>query len=146
MSVHVEPQYDPAHPLGTRADEASIGELTSQLTQHLSRLVRDEMALAQLEAKQRAKRFGLGLGMFGLGGVFAFFGACAALTAAILGLALVLPGWLSALIVAGALLVLAGMVALTGKKSIDSGSPPVPTQAMQSVREDAAAVREAIKK
>ena len=146
MSVHVEPHYDPANPLGTRADDTSIGELTSQLTEHLSRLVRDEMALAQLEAKQRAKRFGLGLGMFGMGGMFAFFGACAALTAAILGLALVVPGWLAALIVAGALMLFAGMVALTGKKSIDRGSPPMPTQAMQSVRDDAAAVREAIKK
>jgi hypothetical protein len=143
MSVHAEPQYSGAH--GVRADDASIGQLTSQLTEQLSRLVRDEMALAQLEAKQRAKRFGLGIGMFGVGGVFLFFGACAGLTAAILGLAIVVPAWLAALIVAGALIVLAGMVALTGKKSIDRGSPPVPTQAIQSVREDAAAVRKAIK-
>jgi hypothetical protein len=145
MSVHAEPQYDPAHPPGPRAEDTSIGALTSQLTEHLSRLVRDEMALAQLEAKQRAKRFGIGLGMFGVGGVFLFFGASAGVAAAILGLANVMPGWLAALVVAGALMVLAGIVALTGKKSIDRGSPPVPTQAMQSVREDAAAVREAIK-
>jgi len=145
MSVHVEPQYDAAHP-PARADEATVGQLTSQLTEQLSRLVRDEMALAQLEAKQRAKRFGLGLGMFGVGGVLLFFGAAAGVAAAILALSLVVSGWLAALIVAAALMVLAGMVALTGKKSIDRGSPPVPTEAIQSVKQDAAAVREAIRK
>jgi hypothetical protein len=142
MSVHVEPQFDPARP--PASSEASIGQLTSQLTEQLSRLVRDEMALAQLEAKQRAKRFGLGLGMFGVGGVCLFFGGCAAIAAAILALAIVVPAWLAALIVAGALMVLAGLVAITGKKALDRGSPPLPTEAMRSVREDAAAVKGAL--
>lgn len=142
MSVRVEPQFDPAHP--PASTEASVGQLTSQLTEQLSRLVRDEMALAQLEAKQRAKRFGLGLGMFGFGGVCLFFGACAAITAAILALTIVVPGWLAALIVAGALMVFAGLVAVTGKKAIERGSPPVPTEAIRSVRADAAAVKDAL--
>jgi hypothetical protein len=41
-------------------------------------------------------------------------------------------------------MVLAGMVALTGKKSMDRGNPPLPTEAIRSVREDAAAVKEAL--
>jgi putative superfamily III holin-X len=142
MSVRVEPQFEPSR--APTSDDASIGQLTSQLTEQLSRLVRDELALAQLEAKQRAKRFGLGLGMFGVGGIFLFFGACAAIAAAILALAIVVPGWLAALIVAGALMVLAGIVALTGKKSFDRGSPPMPTEAIRSVREDAAVVKGAL--
>jgi hypothetical protein len=142
MSVRVEPQFDPTRTPASA--DASIGQLTSQLTEQLSRLVRDEMALAQLEAKQRAKRFGLGLGMFGVGGVFLFFGASAAIAAAILALAIVVPAWLAALIVAGALMFLAGIVALTGKKSIERGSPPMPTEAIRSVREDAAVVKNAL--
>jgi hypothetical protein len=145
MSVHVEPHYD-SNGGSTVPADASIGQLTSQLTEQLSRLVRDEMALAQLEAKQRAKRFGLGIGMFGVGGVFLFFGAGAGVAAAILGIATVVSGWLAAVIVTAALFLLAGVVALTGKKSLDRGSPPVPTEAIQSMKDDAAAVREAIRK
>lgn len=142
MSVHAEPQY-PAERSAAPPD-ASVGQLTSQLSEQLSRLVRDEMALAKLEAKQRAKMFGLGIGMFGVGGVCLFFGAGAGVAAAILGLANAVPGWLAAVIVAAALMLLAGIVALTGKKSIDRGSPPVPSDTMQSVREDAAAVKGAL--
>lgn len=140
MSVHVEPHQDPNQP----PTEESVGQLTSQLTEQLSRLIRDEMALAQVEAKQRAKRFGLGLGLFGVGGLFLFFGACAAVAACILALTIVVPGWLAAVIVAGVLMAMAGMVALTGKKSIDRGRPPVPTEAIRSVREDAATVKDAL--
>jgi MFS family permease len=145
MSVHAEPQPDPASRSAALAD-ASVGQLASQLSEQASRLVRNEMALAQLEAKQRAKRFGFGLGMFGVGGVCVFYAVGAAIAAAILGLANVVPGWLAAVIVAAALIVIAGIVSLTGKKSIDRGSPPVPTETMQNVREDAAAVKGALQR
>jgi Flp pilus assembly protein TadB len=143
MSVHVEPQYSSAHPPAA-ASGASIGQLTSQVTEQLSRLIRDEMALAQVEAKQRAKRFGLGIGMFGVGGVCLFFAACAGVAAAILALSYVVPAWLAALIVAGAFVLFAGLVAVTGKKSIERGSPPVPTEALRSVRKDAEVVKGAL--
>lgn len=145
MSVHAEPQHNPADRSGAGSD-ASVGQLASQLSEQLSRLVRDEMALAQLEAKQRAKFFGVGLGMFGVGGVLLFFGAAAGITAAILGLANAVPAWLAAVIVAAALILCAGIVALTGKKSIDRAGPPVPADTMQSVREDAAAVKDAFRR
>jgi hypothetical protein len=145
MSVHVEPQPDPVA-RSVAVSDASVGQLASQLSEQVSRLVRDEMALAQLEAKQRAKRFGVGIGMFGVGGVCLFYAAGAAIAAAILGLANVMPGWLAAVIVAAALIVAAGIVSLTGKKSIDRGSPPMPTETMQSVREDAAAVKGALQR
>ena len=145
MSVQAEPQHDPADRSGAGTD-ASVGQLASQLSEQLSRLVRAEMALAQVEAKHRAKRYGLGFGMFGASGAFLFFGAGAGVAAAILGLANAVPGWLAAVIVAAALMVLAGVVALTGKKSIDRGGPPIPTETMRSVREDAAVVKGALRR
>jgi len=145
MSVQAEPHHDPSARSGADPD-ASVGQLTSQLSEHLSRLVRDEMALAQVEAKQRAKRFGVGFGMFGAGGVFLFYGAGAGVAAAILGLANAVSGWLAAVIVGAALMILAGIVALTGKKSIDRGSPPIPTETMRSVREDVEAVKGALRR
>ena len=141
MSVHVEPR----HPAVASSD-ASVGQLASQLSEQLSRLVRDEMALAQVEAKQRVKHFGVGFGMFGAGGVFLFYGAGAAIAGAILGLANVVSGWLAAIIVAAALILLAGIVALVGKKSIDRGNPPIPTETISRVREDVAAVKGALRR
>jgi hypothetical protein len=131
---------------GPAAQDASVGELTSRLTEQVSRLVRDELALAQLEAKQKARRIGVGIGMFGASGGLAVFGAMCAVAAAVLGVANVLPAWLAALIVAGALFLVAGLLALIGKAGIKRGTPPVPTEAVQSTKADVAAVREAVKR
>ncbi|WP_347060203.1 phage holin family protein [Blastococcus sp. HT6-30] len=136
----------------TRADatplpeNASTGQLIGQLTEQISRLVRDEARLAQAEVTQKAKKLGVGAGLFGGAGLVAFFGAAALITAAILALALVLPGWLAALIVGVVLLAVAGVLALLGKKDVQQGSPPVPTEAVSSVKTDIATVKESARR
>jgi len=125
-------------------DDASLGQLTARLSEQVSRLVRDELALAQVEAKAKAKRLGLGFSMFGAGGMLAFLGLATAVAAAVLGLATAVSAWLAAVIVAAALFLVAGIVALTGKKAVAAGSPPVPTAAIESSKADVAAVREAV--
>ena len=77
-------------------DDASLGQLTARMSEQVSRLVRDELALAQLEAAQKTKRLGLGLGMFGGSGLLAFFGTGVAITAGVPGLATEGAGWLAA--------------------------------------------------
>jgi uncharacterized membrane protein YqjE len=134
---------DAAAPAASAADK-SVGQLTAQLGEQVSRLVRDELALAQTEAKQRAKRVGLGLGTFGFAGLLAFFGACCLVAAAVLGLSNVLRPWFAALIVAGALLFLALLVVLPGWKGITERRPAVPQDSVESVRADLAAVRQAM--
>lgn len=151
MTLSAEPHRPVPHravevPTEAPPDDTSIGQLASHLSEQMTRLVRDELALAQTEAKQRAKRMGLGIGMFGAGGLLGFFGACCAVAAGVLGLANVLAGWLSALIIAAGLFVLAGLVVLPGKKNLQKGTPPVPSDAVDSVKADAAAVREAVKR
>jgi hypothetical protein len=71
----------------TAPSQASTGELSDQLTH----LVRDEVRLAQAEVTQKAKRMGIGIGLFGGAGVVALLGVSALVTAAILGPANVLP-------------------------------------------------------
>src|SRR4051812_35096922 len=134
------------HAHASPAGDASLGQLTARMSEQVSRLVRDELALAQLEATQKTKRLGVGLGMFGGSGLLAFFGTGVAITAAVLGLATVLAPWLAALIVAAALFVVAGLVAVTGKKAVASASPPVPAEAIESTKADVAAVRQAVKR
>src|ERR687895_769409 len=93
-------------------EDASTGQLISQLTEQLSSLVRSEARLAQAEVTQKAKRLGIGAGLFGGAGLFAFFGLAVLISTAILALALVLPAWLAGLIVAVVLFAIAGVLAV----------------------------------
>ena len=127
-------------------EDASTGQLIGQLTEQISRLVRDEARLAQAEVTQKAKNLGVGAGLFGGAGLVAFFGLAALITTAILALALVLPAWLAALIVAVVLFAIAGVLALVGKKDGPKGSPPVPTEAISSVKTDIATVKESARR
>jgi hypothetical protein len=145
------PMPQPATAGATRADapapapeDASTGQLIGQLTEQLSRLVRDEARLAQAEVSQKAKRLGVGAGLFGGAGLMAFFGLAVLITAAVLALDLVLPAWLAALIVAVVLFAVAGVLALVGKKDVEQASPPVPTQAIAGVRADIATVKQGL--
>jgi hypothetical protein len=121
--------------------DASTGQLIGQLTEQLSRLVRDEARLAQAEVSQKAKKLGVGAGLFGGAGLMAFFGLAVLITAAVLALDLVLPAWLAAVIVAVVLFAVAGVLALVGKKDVEQASPPVPTQAIAGVQADIATVK-----
>ncbi|WP_110944470.1 phage holin family protein [Streptomyces niger] len=122
--------------------EESVGVLVSRASQQLSQLVREEMQLAQAEMVRKGKQFGIGGGLFGGAGVVAFLALEALVVTVIAALALVLPVWASALIVTGALLVLAGILALTGKKEIGRATPPTPQEAIAGVKADVAEVRE----
>lgn len=125
------------------AGDASTGELISRLTEQISTLVRDEARLAQAEVTQKAKRLGMGAGLFGGAGLVAFFGLALLISAAVLGLAEALPGWLAAVIVAVVLFAVAGVLALIGGKDVQRGTPPVPTQAIASTKADIATVKKA---
>ena len=126
--------------------DASTGQLIGQLTEQISRLVRDEARLAQAEVTQKAKRLGVGAGLFGGAGLVAFFGLAVLIAAVVLALALVVPGWLAALIVAVVLFAVAGVLALVGKKDVEKGAPPVPTEAIASTKEDIATVKESARR
>ena len=128
------------------AAEPSTGQLVSELTDQISRLVRDEARLAQVEVTQKAKRLGIGAGLFGGAGLFAFFGLAALITTAILLLALVVPAWLAALIVAVVLFAVAGVLALVGKKDVQKATPPVPTEAIASTKTDIQTVKESARR
>jgi hypothetical protein len=79
--------------------------------------------------------------MFGGAGAVALYGVGALVAAAILGLATVLEPWISAAAVGVALLVIAGVLALTGKKELDEAGPAKPEQALESVQRDVETVK-----
>ncbi|MCU1624982.1 MAG: hypothetical protein JWL79_3827 [Frankiales bacterium] len=126
---------------GTLQEGASLGELVARITEETSTLVRDELRLAQLEMARKGKYAGVGAALLGSGALFAVCGVGALVAAAVLGLALVVPGWAAALIVAGSLFALALVAALVGKKEISGAVPPVPEEALKSMKLDLAALK-----
>ncbi|MER5455007.1 MULTISPECIES: phage holin family protein [unclassified Micromonospora] len=125
--------------------EPSTAELVQRATEQVSRLVRDELALARAELTEKGKHAGIGVGLLAGGGALAFLGLGALVTAAILLLALVLPAWAAALIVAAVVFLIAGVLALLGKKQVSQAVPPVPQATVQSLRADVDVVSAAVK-
>jgi uncharacterized membrane protein YqjE len=124
------------------ADERSAGELVKQMSEQVSRLVRDEIKLAQLEMTRKGKQAGLGAGLLGGSGVIALYGMACILACVIAAISLVLPVWLSALIIGVALLLVSALAALIGKGRMQKASPPVPREAVDSVKADVEVIRE----
>jgi Flp pilus assembly protein TadB len=124
------------------AADTPLGELMSQLSSQTSRLVRDEMRLAQKEFQESAKHAGIGAGLLSVAGLLAMFGFAAIIAAAIAALSVVLPVWASALIVAAVLLLAAGVAGIISKGQVQQASP-APEQTMANVKKDIDEVKEA---
>jgi membrane protein len=124
--------------------DAPTGDLVSRASEQLSTLVRDEIRLAQAELAQKGRRAGLGIGLFGGAGAIAWFGAGTFVAAAVLGLAVVVSPWLSAVIVGAVLLAIAGILALIGKREVTRATPITPQESLDSVRHDVDAVKKGL--
>jgi uncharacterized membrane protein YqjE len=122
--------------------DRSTGELVKQLSEQVSLLVHDELKLAQLEMTRKGKQAGIGVGMLGGGGVIALYGIGCLIACAIIAISRLLALWLSALVVGAALLAVAGIAALVGKSRLQQATPPVPQEAVQSVKADVDEIKE----
>ena len=118
-----------------------LGELVQDLSRQTSTLIRQEMRLAQAELTEKGRHAGKGAGMFGGAGLVALYGVGALIAAAILGLATVLEPWIAAAAIGAGLLLVAGILALTGKKELEEAGPPKPEQAIESVQRDIETVK-----
>jgi uncharacterized membrane protein YqjE len=118
-----------------------IGAVVHRLSEQIPELVRSEIRLAQVELAEKGKHAGTGIGMFGGAGLLALYGLAALFTTAIIALDLVLPLWLSALIVTVVLFAAAGIAALLGRKQVKQATPPAPERAIAGVKEDVEAVK-----
>jgi hypothetical protein len=124
------------------AADKSAADLVKQLSEQVSVLVRDELKLAQLEMSRKGKQAGIGIGMLGGSGMVALYAVGCLIACAIIAISGVLAAWLAALIVGLALLAIAGAAALAGKGRLRKASPPVPDQAVDSVKADVEEVKE----
>jgi uncharacterized membrane protein YqjE len=129
----------------TARPEASTADLVRTAAEQISDLVRAELRLASAEMAQKGKRAGMGAGLFGGAGALAFYGVGCLVATAVLGLAVVLPAWLAALLVAVALFLLAGIVALAGRAKVRQAGPMLPQLAIQETSADVQTVMQAAK-
>ena len=122
--------------------DASVGDLVQRLSQQTATLIRQELRLAQAEMKEKGKRAGIGAGLFGAGGALTLYAFGALVAGVIMVVGEVVAMWIAAFIVAGVLLLLAGVMALVGKKQVAQATPPKPEAAIDSVQADVAEIKE----
>ncbi len=125
----------------TGRERRGLFGLIADIPSLLRELLEAEIDSFKAEIVGKLKAAGLGAGFLVASGTFAFFAILVLTAAAILALALVVPAWAAALIVAGALLLLAGIAAAIGVNRLKHGVPPTPSDTIQSVKEDVRVVR-----
>jgi uncharacterized membrane protein YqjE len=116
--------------------EQPVGNVVKQLSEDLSTLVRQELQLAQAEMREKGKRAGVGIGMFGGAGIAAFLALGSLTTCLVAALATGMEVWLAALIVTVVYGAVAAVLALTGRDRVAEASPPVPEQTAETLKED----------
>ncbi|MEA2167346.1 MAG: hypothetical protein QOF76_646 [Solirubrobacteraceae bacterium] len=118
-----------------KSDETTA-ELVRDLSQQMSRLVSQELALAKAEVSEKGRQAGIGAGMFGGAGVLGLYAVGALIATVIALLATAMDTWIAALIVTAVLGAGAGVLALMGKGKVQQATPPQPEMTMASVKQD----------
>jgi len=117
-------------------DDRSLGDIVGDIVKDLGALIRQELDLAKTEAKADVAKAGKGAGMLGGAGVAAL------LTLIFVSLALsylldnVMPDEVAALIVGVLWAIVAGVLAMSGKKQLQNVNPALETT-QQTLKEDA---------
>lgn len=131
----------PSEPSRRTTPRRSLPALVGEVPDLVKGLVHAEIQLVKTEVVGKLKSLGIGAGF--MVGALLVLGAMGGtlLTAAIAGLAVVMPLWLSALIVSAFLLVVAVVIALIGWRILKRGLPPVPVETIDSVKKDVQSIK-----
>jgi membrane protein implicated in regulation of membrane protease activity len=123
------------------APKRSLLSLVTDIPALIQELFHREVELLKAEVIAKLKALGIGAGLIAIAAVILLFMIGTLLTAAILGLSAVMPGWLAALLVSAFLLIVAAILALIGYRILKRGVPPVPTESIDSLQRDYRAIR-----
>jgi hypothetical protein len=121
--------------------DRSLGTIIKELMENISTLFRSEIALLKWEFKDTVAKLGGGIGLFAGALFLALVGVAFLFVTIVLGLvALGVPAWLSALIVTVVLFVIAGALAMMGKKKF-AATQFLPTQSVEQIKSDIETIR-----
>jgi cytochrome c biogenesis protein CcdA len=115
--------------------ERSIGELFGELATETSTLVRQEVKLAGTELSEKAAEVAKKSAIVGIGALLGMVSLLVLAAALVLGLGRVVPLWASALIVGGALAVVAFLVASAGLRALKN-TQLRPVETLASMQEN----------
>jgi hypothetical protein len=119
----------------------SLIDLVTSIPNLVSDLVYREIDLIKAEMTAKLKALGIGAGFLGAAVLLLLAMLGVLLTAGILALSLIMPGWLAALLVAAGLLIIAVILGLIGYGVLKKGIPPVPTESIDSLKRDLRAIK-----
>jgi hypothetical protein len=119
----------------------SLFALIADIPTLVTDLVSREIELVKTELIAKIKALGIGAGFIAAALLVLLGMLGVLLTAAILALSQIMPGWLAALLVAGVLLILAVILGLIGYRILMKGVPPVPTESIDSIKRDIRAIK-----
>ncbi len=122
-------------------DRPGLGGAAKLVADRARSLVRLELQLAAAELKQKVATIGIGIGLVVGAVLLGFFALAFALAAIAAAIATMTSVWVALLIVTGALVLLAVLLAAVGVASIRRGTPPVPEQALAEARLTVEAVK-----
>jgi uncharacterized membrane protein YqjE len=116
-------------------EDRSLGDIVGEIAEDFSRLLRQEIELAKVEAKQEVVKLGKGAGMLGGAGIAGHLLLLFASVALMLVLGRVMPLDLAALIVAVIWAIVAAVLAARGRRQLQSFNPKLETTT-ETLKED----------
>lgn len=129
---------------GMENDNSIVGAVKN-LASDLSQIFKSEISSAKAELQDSIAKIGKGAGLFGGAGLIGIFAAEFLLLALLFGLiALGLRAWLAALIVGVMLVVVAGVLAMMGKKNV-ADAAGAPARTAERVKDDAQTIKNDVK-
>ncbi len=118
------------------ADESrSIADVVQDIIGNIQRVIRAELRLAKTEISEEAAKAGRATAIIAAGGVLALYAFALLLTTILLALAMVIPGWLAALILF-AITAVGGAVLLSVGKKRFRAVHPAPEKTIATVKEN----------
>jgi tetrahydromethanopterin S-methyltransferase subunit C len=114
----------------------SLLELLTDVPVIVRELVTGEIEVLKQEMIRKLRALGVGAGLIGVAFIILLGMLGVLLTAAVLALSLIMPGWLAALLVAAALLVIAVIIGLIGYRVLKKGIPPLPSETIAGLKKD----------
>jgi hypothetical protein len=125
----------PADPVAEeRIQDASVGQLLSELTGDVSTLLRQEVALAKAELKEEVSKAGKGAGMLGGAGLAALMVTVFASLTLMFLFDLGMPTWVAALLVTLLWGAVGAVLYTRGRQQLKTVNPK-PTQTVETLKE-----------
>lgn len=122
-------------------ETSSIGDLFVDLSQQISTLVRQEIALAQTEVRQNVTQLSRDVVLLVVGGAIAYAGFIGLILGGIIALAQALgwPWWQAGLVVGGGVVVVGAIFLIAGRIALGRANL-APTRTMASLKQAASDV------